>query len=191
MPIAPRPAGKGGDSVSALSRSGSISASSSHTPVRSERSSRDIVGVGDWSGSEGSVSGNEDGGRAISNAGIPTASCNARDVPLQPLSRSEPDSLILDSMLSGNLFDPMYSLLPSSMTQAQVSPLEAVNPFDVPLDPALTIDDTSLGYLDNMNVDITTGVTEDVFHVEDWSRYMWSPETGFEHLDTGLPSVTR
>ncbi|KAJ5155330.1 hypothetical protein N7492_008133 [Penicillium capsulatum] len=196
-PIAPRPAGKDRDAVSTrMSRSGSTSASSSHTPVRNERCSRDAAGSGDWSGSEGS-SGAEDGGRAKSNAGMTTSSYNARPAPVPPLSRSAPDSFVLDSVLSRDLFDPMYSLLPSSsMTQAStvqtvplLSPLERANPFDIPLDPALTMNDASLGYLDNMDVDVTAGVADDVFHVEDWSRYMWSPETGFEHLDSGLGYV--
>lgn len=139
------------------------------------------------------MSGNDDGGRAMSTAGIESSSSNAMTAPVQPMSLSAPGSLIPDSALSGNLFDPMYSLLPSSVTQAEISPLEleAVNPFDFPLDPALTISDASLGYLDGMNVDLTAGAADDVFQVEDWSRYMWSPETGFEHLDTGLPSVTQ
>lgn len=94
----------------------------------------------------------------------------------------------------------MYSLFPSSssgttapvtQTAPLVSPLEGANPFEFPVDPALTLNDASLGYLENMEVDVTAGVSEEVFHVEDWSRYMWSPETGFEHLDAGLSSVAQ
>jgi hypothetical protein len=95
------------------------------------------------------------------------------------------------------LFDPAYSLLPTTSTassvsdaqlaQTLVSPSEGVNPFDFPLEPALALGDGSLGCLDDLDVDMTEGLSDDTFHVEDWSRYMWSPETGFEHLDTGFP----
>lgn len=76
-----------------------------------------------------------------------------------------------------------------AQTVPMISPLEGGNPFDIPLDPSLTLND-SLGYLENMNIDVTEGLSDEVFHVEDWSRYMWSPETGFEHLDAGFPPVT-
>lgn len=96
-------------------------------------------------------------------------------------------------MLSGNIFDPAYSLLPSStvsdvqlaQTVPLISPLEGGNPFDFRLEPELTLDDGTL------DAAVTEGLPEDVFHVENWSRYMWSPETGFEHLDMGYPPVTR
>jgi hypothetical protein len=108
------------------------------------------------------------------------------------------DDLALDPVLSSDIFDPAYNLLPSTLSGGSVvengpliSPLESVNPFDFPLDPSLTLDDGALRYLEDMEVDITEGITEEMFHVEDWSRYMWSPETGFEHLDTGHPSVSR
>ena len=113
------------------------------------------------------------------------------------LSRSA-DNLALDPVLSSDMFDPAYNLLPSTLSGASlvqnapmISPLESVNPFDFPLDPSLTLDDGALRYLEDMEVDITEGITEEVFHVEDWSRYMWSPETGFEHLDAGYPPVSR
>jgi hypothetical protein len=70
-----------------------------------------------------------------------------------------------------------------------ISPLDGANPFDFPLDPALTLDDGALEYLDDM--DFTEGLTDEVFHVEDWSRYMWSPETGFEQLNTGYPTASQ
>lgn len=94
----------------------------------------------------------------------------------------------------------MYTLVPASTSVSAaglvqnaplVSPLDGANPFEFPLDPALTFDDGVLEYLDDMDVDLTEGLTDEVFHVEDWSRYMWSPETGFEHLDTGYPAVSQ
>lgn len=101
----------------------------------------------------------------------------------------------------GIIFDPAYSLLPTTSTASSISdaqlaqtlviPSEGVNPFDFPLDPALTLGDGSLGCLDDLDVDMTEGLSDDTFHVEDWSRYMWSPETGFEHLDTGFPPPPR
>ncbi|KAJ5780708.1 hypothetical protein N7457_005868 [Penicillium paradoxum] len=94
------------------------------------------------------------------------------------------------------LFDPAYSLLPSSSEQMaqtlpMVSPLEGGNPFEFPLDTSLDLD-AGLGYLDDvdLNLDLELPV-EEMFHVEDWSRYMWSVETGFEHLDTGYPPVSQ
>lgn len=108
------------------------------------------------------------------------------------------DNLVLDPVLSREIFDPAYNLLPSTLSGASlvqnvplISPLETVNPFDFPSDPSLALDDGALRYLEDMEVDITEGITEEVFHVEDWSRYMWSAETGFEHLDTGYPPVSR
>ncbi|KXG45888.1 uncharacterized protein PGRI_047440 [Penicillium griseofulvum] len=100
------------------------------------------------------------------------------------------------------LFDPAYSLQPSTLpvsgsqlghTLPMVSPLEGVNPFDFSLDPALELSDGTVGYMNegDMNMDLEMPVMEEVFHVEDWSRYMWSAETGFEHLDTGFPPVTQ
>lgn len=108
------------------------------------------------------------------------------------------DNLVLDPVLSREIFDPAYNLLPSTLSGASlvqnvplISPLETVNPFDFPSDPSLALDDGALRYLEDLEVDITEGITEEVFHVEDWSRYMWSAETGFEHLDTGYPPVSR
>lgn len=71
--------------------------------------------------------------------------------------------------------------------------MEEVNPFDFPLDSSLRLGDRALEYLDdlNMDVDLTEGLTDEVFAVEDWSRYMWSPETGFEHLDTDYPATSQ
>lgn len=100
------------------------------------------------------------------------------------------------------LFDPAYSLQPSTLavsgsqvaqTMPMVSPLEGVNPFDFSLDPRLELGDSTLGYLNevDMNMDLEMPAMEEVFHVEDWSRYMWSAETGFEHLDTGFPPVSQ
>lgn len=71
------------------------------------------------------------------------------------------------------------------------SPVGGGNPFDFRLEPELTLDDGTLAYLEDMDAAVTEGLPEEVFHVEDWSRYMWSPETGFEHLDMGYPPVTR
>jgi hypothetical protein len=95
------------------------------------------------------------------------------------------------------MFDPAYNLLPSTLSGVSsvhngplISPLEGANPFDFPLDPSLTLGDGALRYLEDMEIDITEGITEETFHVEDWSRYMWTPETGFEHLDTGYPPVS-
>jgi hypothetical protein len=104
-------------------------------------------------------------------------------------------------MVSGEaaaaLFDPGYSLLSSTTvsdsqlpTLPMVSPFEEVNPFEFPLDPALALGDGGLGYLDEIDMDLELPAVEGVFHVEDWSRYMWSAETGFEHLDTGFPPVS-
>jgi hypothetical protein len=95
------------------------------------------------------------------------------------------------------LFDPGYSLLTSTTavsdsqlpTLPMVSPFEGVNPFEFPLDPALALGDRGL-YLDEIDMDLDLPAVEGVFHVEDWSRYMWSAETGFEHLDTGFPPVS-
>ncbi|KAJ5683481.1 hypothetical protein N7462_006646 [Penicillium macrosclerotiorum] len=204
LPIAPRPTGSGkdvrGSSSTRASRSGSTSAasvSSSHTPVRGSRGSRrnPVRGsVGEWSGSE--ASGNESGG--VNPTGSASGGANVSSQATQTLSRSAPDSLAQEPVGCGVTFDPMYSLLPSSSASVSgaqmvpmIGPLEDANPFDFPLDPALTLDDTTLGYLEDMEVDITEGLTEDLFHVEDWSRYMWSPETGFEHLDTGYPPVSQ
>ncbi|OQE37073.1 hypothetical protein PENCOP_c010G02004 [Penicillium coprophilum] len=99
------------------------------------------------------------------------------------------------------LFDPAYSLQASTIaasgsqlaqTMPMVSPLEGGNPFDFSLDPALEMGD-SMRYLNEgeMNMDLEMPVMEEVFHVEDWSRYMWSAETGFEHLDTGFPPASQ
>lgn len=155
--------------------------------------------MGHWSGSEGSES--ECPSRTQSattlGASIPGDSSRAGSAGESSLSRSAPEDLVLDPAVSSPLFDPAFALLPSpsSVSMAQtmplISPLEGANPFDFLLDPALTLDDGTMGYLEGMDVDVTEGLSEDVFHVEDWSRFMWSPETGFEHLDAGVPPVTR
>jgi hypothetical protein len=104
--------------------------------------------------------------------------------------------------VSEALFDSAYSLVPSSsaVSDAQlvqalssVSPLEGANPFEFPLDPALALGDIGLGSLDDVDMSMDVGLppVEEGFHVEDWSRYMWSPETGFEHLDMGITPVLR
>ncbi|KAI2793254.1 hypothetical protein POX_b03307 [Penicillium oxalicum] len=113
------------------------------------------------------------------------------------------ESLTMDPTMCGTIFDPMYSLVPAMSavsTAAELvanipilSPMEEVNPFDFPLDHSLRLGDRALEYLDdlNMDVDLTEGLTDEVFAVEDWSRYMWSPETGFEHLDTDYPATSQ
>jgi hypothetical protein len=67
--------------------------------------------------------------------------------------------------------------------------LEGTNPFDFPLDLGQRHDDGTLEYLDDM--DLTEGITAEVFHVEGWSNYMWSPETGFEQVNTGYLAVSQ
>ncbi|KAJ5717939.1 hypothetical protein N7488_003585 [Penicillium malachiteum] len=195
LPIAPRPSGSSKKDTP-VSRSGSTSASASdsYTPrTREERLPstslrRDSSLTAEyWSGSEGS--GNElDQSHSGSNVILGEASGSKQSV-----ARSAPEEM-MDTNVAENIFDPLYSLLPSSVSAAQfaqtapmISPLDGANPFDFPLDPALGMDAGSLGYLEEMDVDVTEGLTEDLFHVEDWSRYMWSPETGFEHLDMGYP----
>lgn len=175
-----------------MSRSGS-SASVSHTPVRID-SRRDSAGTEHWSGSEGS--GNESNGRTQSAMSVPVSGSTSR-TGSGGFSRSA-DNLALDPVLSSHIFDPAYNLLPSTLSGVSsvqngplISPLESVNPFEFPLDPSLTLGDGALSYLEDMEIDITEGITEEAFHVEDWSRYMWTPETGFEHLDTGYPPVSR
>ncbi|KAJ5644550.1 hypothetical protein N7507_010561 [Penicillium longicatenatum] len=152
-----------------------------------------VYGEGYWSGSE--TSGNESSSRTLSAATATTGSPTGGVGPGETLSHSGSGTSVIDPTIMGNtIFDPMYSLLPSSsdaLTQPGplVSPLDSANPFEFPLDPGLTVNGT-IGCLEDMDLDITEGL-EEVFHVEDWSRYMWSPETGFEHLDMGYPPVTR
>ncbi|KAJ5132895.1 hypothetical protein N7448_007053 [Penicillium atrosanguineum] len=193
QPIAPRPNGKDsrGSSSARVSRSGS-SASASHAPVRAD-SRRDSACTGHWSGSEGS--GTESIGRTHSAMSVPVPGSTSR-TGSGALSRSA-DNIALDPVLSRDMFDPAYNLLPSTLSEATlvqnvplISPHESLNPFDFPSDPSLALDDGTLRYLEDMEVDITEGITEEIFHVEDWSRYMWSAETGFEHLDTGYPPVS-
>ncbi|KAJ6093446.1 hypothetical protein N7486_008735 [Penicillium sp. IBT 16267x] len=149
-----------------------------------------VYGEEYWSGSE--ASGNESSSRPLSA----TEGTTGRAGPGQTLSHSAPGTSVIDPSIMSQeaVFDPMYSLLPSSsdaLTQPGplVSPLDSANPFEFPLDPGLTVHGT-LGCLEDMDLDITEGL-EEVFHVEDWSRYMWSPETGFEHLDMGYPPAAR
>ncbi|OQD75962.1 hypothetical protein PENDEC_c005G04388 [Penicillium decumbens] len=111
---------------------------------------------------------------------------------------SSADYLSLDPVLSSDIFDPAYNLLPCTLSEASlvqnvplISPLESVNPVEFPSEPSLALDDGALKYFPDMDIDVTGEITEEIFHVEDWSRYMWSPETGFEHLDTGYPLLSR
>ncbi|KAJ5591284.1 hypothetical protein N7450_005256 [Penicillium hetheringtonii] len=219
LPIAPRPStsSKSDKRASAtsqhsvetlssstrVSRSGSTSASASvsesHTPIYPDSSSRrDSALTADWSGSEGSGTESSSRTRSTTTKAMSRTSSAAQtsSASSQPFLRSAPENLTLDPLLVEHTFDPMYSLLPSTISGSEmaqtipmISPLEGGNPFDIPMDPSLTLND-SLGYLENMDVDLTEGFPDEVFHVEDWSRYMWSPETGFEHLDTGFPPVT-
>lgn len=147
--------------------------------------------VGEWSGSEGS--GNESGGGSYAYPST-TSSIAGLSVSAGP-SRS---ALTLDPAVSGAMFDPMYSLVPVSTSASRaelvqnvplISPLDGADPFDFPLDPALALDEGALEYLDDM--DLTEGLADEDFLVQDWTRYIWSPETGFEHLDTGYPAVSQ
>lgn len=154
--------------------------------------------VGEWSGSEGS--GNESGAgtyaypsTSSSIAGPSVSAGPSRSASSQAISR-----LTLDPAVCGAMFDPMYSIVPASTSASQaglvqnvplISPLDGANPFDFPLDPALGLDEGALEYLDDM--DLTEGLAEEDFLVQDWTRYIWSPETGFEHLDTGYPAVSQ
>ncbi|KAJ5750159.1 hypothetical protein N7533_007187 [Penicillium manginii] len=190
LPIAPRPNGKDAQGASSrnsagpqssqssarISRSGSTSASASesHTPVYPESSSRRGSALtADWSGSEGS--GPESGHLTKSTTYLARNLSTPQDNTIPSYARSGAEDFALDPLLIEHTFDPI--------------PLEGSNPFETPLDPSLTLND-SLGYLENMDIDVTEGLSDEVFHIEDWSRYMWSPETGFEHLDTGFPPVT-
>lgn len=157
----------------------------------------------EWSGSEGSGNESCGGNYALPSTSSAMAALSvsadiSRTGSSQSIARSGQDTLTLDPTMCENMFDPMYTLAPASSSVSAaglvqnvplISPLEGTNPFDFPLDPALTLDDGALEYLDDM--DLTEGLTDEVFHVEDWSRYMWSPETGFEHLDTGYPAVSQ
>ncbi|KAJ5493348.1 hypothetical protein N7539_002094 [Penicillium diatomitis] len=117
-------------------------------------------------------------------------------------SSLEPTTLDHTTMCE-TIFDPMYSLDATTSaaavsaglvaTMPMLSPMEGANPFDFPLDPSLRLDEQTLGYLDDLNldVDLSEGLADEVFAVEDWSRYMWSPENGFEHLDTDYPPVSQ
>ncbi|CAG7962722.1 unnamed protein product [Penicillium salamii] len=180
----------------------SASTASAKTPAY-----HDAVGAGDWSGSEGSFSGCESSGRTVSFSAsrIPgsESSLNLHAVQDSPLPKSAPGSLCDYPIFTGAeatnaanvLFDSAYTLLPSTsavsseqtQTLPMVSPLENVNPFEFPLDPTLALGFGELGELEDMNMDLGMPIVEGAFHVEDWSRYMWSAETGFEHLDTGFP----
>ncbi|OQD83316.1 hypothetical protein PENANT_c017G11020 [Penicillium antarcticum] len=198
------------------SRSGSISASGRPSRAGSSASLEaqgtvaryyDAAGAGEWSGSEASTSGSVFGAEGSSQqrgssqevglaASSETVVAGLGSGSQMPLSNSAPSSLADYPAVSGALFDPAFSLLPSSsavsnaqLVQAMplVSPLEGANPFEFPLDPALALGDIGLDSLDDvdMSMDLDLPPVEEGFHVEDWSRYMWSPETGFEHLDMG------
>ncbi|KAJ5916136.1 hypothetical protein N7504_000151 [Penicillium tannophilum] len=213
QPIAPRPtSGAGGEGERSASTSTSAEDSNPNTTAVGERerlnsssssqmnisstattsTADSVYGEGYWSGSE--ASGNESCSRTLS-AATATGSATGGAGPSQTISHSAPGTCVIDPSIMGNtIFDPMYSLLPSSSDALMqpgplISPLDSANPFEFPLDPELTVNGT-LGCLEDMDLDITEGL-EEVFHVEDWSRYMWSPETGFEHLDMGYPPVTR
>lgn len=97
------------------------------------------------------------------------------------LSRSAPENLLLDQVVTSTLFDPAFTLLPSTslVPVGQTMPLEGANPFELPHDSSLAADGGVLGCLDDMDLDITEGLSEDAFHIADWSRYMSCPETGF------------
>lgn len=181
------------ESVDAMpSRSASASTSSGKMPYR------DAVGAGDWSGSEGSFSGYESSGRTVSFSGANGFTQTLQVAQSSALPNSAPGSLCDYPIFTGaetaanGLFDSAYSLLPSSavlesqsaQTIPMISPLEEVNPFEFPLDPALALEYSEL---EDMNMDLGLPTVEGAFHVEDWSRYMWSAESGFEHLDTGFP----
>lgn len=67
-----------------------------------------------------------------------------------------------------------------------IDALEDINMTDPSLDPSLAFDERALrsvGGLADLNMSAIDDWTEEMFHVEDWSRFMWSPETGFEHLN--------
>ncbi|KAJ5887802.1 hypothetical protein N7495_007843, partial [Penicillium taxi] len=194
LPIAPRPLERDDSRrLSSTSASASGPTSSSHTPAQEGLSSRrESANEIEWSGSEGSGTGLS---RVLSyaeglNVSISITCAESDHSP----ACSAPD-LTLDPFVSGTIFDPTYSMMPSlsvsearvSQTGPLISPLE-VNQFDFPLDPALTLDG-DLGYLEDIDVNITGSLSEEIFQVEDWSRYMWSPETGFEHLDTVYSSA--
>ncbi|KAJ9486225.1 hypothetical protein VN97_g7112 [Penicillium thymicola] len=181
----------------------------------------DAIGAGDWSGSEGSMSRIDSSRHTVSFSGSvmsgldSTSNSNSNQtLGLEEqggsgsLSHSAPGSLYEYPVSSDAdvaavaLFDPAYSLQPSTLavsgsqiaqTLSMVSPLEGAHQFDFSLDPALELGDNNLGYLNevDLNMDLELPAMEEVFHVEDWSRYMWSAETGFEHLDTGFPPVSQ
>ncbi|CAI7607697.1 unnamed protein product [Penicillium discolor] len=199
------------------SRSGSKSAcstSSASSPAKTPNY-HDAVSAGDWSGSEGDMSRIESSRHTVSFSGSVMSGLDSnRTLSAEhaeqagSLSRSAPGSLYDYPVTSeaeaaaAALFDPAYSLQPSTLavsgsqiaqTLSMVSPLEGAHPFDFSLDPALELGDNNLGYLNevDLNMDLELPAMEEVFHVEDWSRYMWSAETGFEHLDTGFPPVSQ
>ncbi|KAG0154288.1 hypothetical protein PDIDSM_1668 [Penicillium digitatum] len=198
----------------AKSRSGSksgCSASSASSPGKTP-AYHDAGGAGDWSGSEGSLAwmGSSRHAGSFSGSVVPGLDLSQTLSTEQggSLSRSAPGSLYEYPVASeaettaAAMFDPAYSLQPSSLavsgaqiapTLPMASPLEGVNPFDFSLDPALELSDSTLEYLADvdLNMDLEMPAMEEVFQVEDWSRYMWSAERGFEHLDTGFPPVSQ
>jgi hypothetical protein len=189
------------------SRSGSKSACSTSSASSPGKTTIYHDALGDWSGSDGSVSRVDSARHTVSFSGsaVPgLESGRTLSAEQGSLSHSAPGSLYEYPVSEGEegtaaaLFDPAYSLQPSSLavsaaqpaqTLPMVSPLDGVHPFDFSLDPALELGDNTLGYLNevNINMDLDLPAMEEMFHVEDWSRYMWSAETGFEHLDTGFP----
>ncbi|KAJ5472691.1 hypothetical protein N7530_006692 [Penicillium desertorum] len=213
LPIAPRPgpgpspagsiSGKNVVTTKSKSRSGSKSACS--TSSASSPGKTTIYDAGDWSGSEGSVSRVDSARHSVSFSGsvVPRLeSGRTLSAEQGSLSHSAPGSLYEypvseEEGTAAGLFDPAYSLQPSlavsgsqpAQTLPMVSPLDGVHAFDFSLDPALDLSDHALGYLNevDINMDLDLPAMEEMFHVEDWSRYMWSAETGFEHLDTGFP----
>ncbi|KAJ6146108.1 hypothetical protein N7497_008090 [Penicillium chrysogenum] len=201
LPIAPRPgpgpsptgsisAGKTVVTTSkSKSRSGSKSACSTSSASSPGKTTIYHDALGDWSGSDGSVSRVDSARHTVSFSGSAVPGLESG----RTLSAEQGEE-----GTAAALFDPAYSLQPSSLavsaaqpaqTLPMVSPLDGVHPFDFSLDPALELGDNTLGYLNevNINMDLDLPAMEEMFHVEDWSRYMWSAETGFEHLDTGFP----
>lgn len=184
--------------------------SSRSTSSASSCKIHDFAGAGDWSGSEGSFSGYE------SSDYIASSVVSERHIlgPKQGLDAIKQDSSLPNStswcdypaagteatVNQDSLFEPAYSLVPSASVGSEsqigqtlplVSPLEEVNPFEFPLDPVLALGERELNYMEEPEMDLQLPIGEEAFHVEDWSRYMWSAETGFEHLDTVLLSLGR
>ena len=189
------------------SRSGSKSACSTSSASSPEKTQiYHDAPAGDWSGSGASESRVSSTRHTVSFSGSAVPDLESgRTLSAEngSLSHSAPGSLYEYPVsekegTAAALFDPAYSLQPTSMavsgsqpaqTLSMVSPLDGVHSFDFSLDPALELGDSTLSYMNevDINMDLDLPAMEEMFHVEDWSRYMWSAETGFEHLDTGFP----